>query len=69
MDPCKRLTMHVVAGINSAIVFTLWKTTRGPDDHFKVEGGSGVITTAFNGIDRESHDTYELVIRYEFCYI
>ena len=55
--------MIITSGANSAIVFTLWRTTTGPDDHFKIGGASGVITTAFDGIDRESYDTYVLVIR------
>ena len=54
----------LIPGANSAVVYTIWKTTTGPDDHFKVGGASGVITTAYNGIDRESYDTYVMVIRY-----
>ena len=55
--------MIFTSGANSVIVFSLWRTTTGPDDHFKIGGSSGVITTAFDGIDRESDDTYVLVIR------
>lgn len=50
-------------GSNAIIYYTLVATSVGTQDHFRIEAGTGDVYTNSEDIDRESIDSYVLVVR------